>query len=104
AELARPVARKPSWTDLVSWWPPCGETATWTPARMRHQLADMAGDPATARVIPHGAGPAEVSTLTDLRRSGDVHRHLRALGAPLGLAVHAPFLDTGVIQAGLGVP
>jgi asparagine synthase (glutamine-hydrolysing) len=104
AELRRPTAVPPSWADLVSWWPPCGEAATWLTSGIRKQLADIADDPATARLIPDGVGPADLAALTDVRRSGDAQRHLRALARSWDLPVHAPFLDTAVIRAGLSVP
>jgi asparagine synthase (glutamine-hydrolysing) len=104
AELRQPTAAPPSWADLVSWWPPCGEAATWLSSGIRQQLADIADDPAPARLIPDGVGPADLAALADLRRSGDAQRHLRALGQIWDLPVHAPFLDTAVIRAGLGVP
>jgi asparagine synthase (glutamine-hydrolysing) len=103
-ELQRPVGRPLNWTDLISWWPPSGEAAAWLTAGMRRQLAEIAGDPATARVIPDHFGPTDLAALADVRRSGDAHRYLRQVGAPLGLAVHAPFLDTDVMRTALSVP
>jgi asparagine synthase (glutamine-hydrolysing) len=103
-ELQRPDGRPLNWADLISWWTPSGEAATWLTPGMRRQLAEIAGDPATARVIPDDLGPADVAALADLRRSGDAHRYLRRLGASMGLAVHAPFLDADVIRATLSVP
>lgn len=103
-ELERPAGRALNWTDLVSWWPPSGEAATWLTPRMRRQLADIASDPATARGVPADLGPAGLAAVADLRRSGDAHRYLRQAGALLGIAVHAPFLDAEVIGAALSVP
>jgi asparagine synthase (glutamine-hydrolysing) len=103
-ELQRPTGRQPDWASQIAWWPPTGEPATWLTSRMRRELADMASDPETARGIADDAGPADLAALADLRRSGDAHRYLRQLGEPLGLAVHAPFLDTQVIKAALSVP
>jgi asparagine synthase (glutamine-hydrolysing) len=103
-ELRRPDGRPLKWADLISWWPPSGEAAGWLTPGIRRQLAEIADDPSTARMIPDEFGPADLATLADLRRSGDAHRYLRQMGASMGLAVHAPFLDTDVIRAALSVP
>jgi asparagine synthase (glutamine-hydrolysing) len=103
-ELENPVSRPPDWADLIGWWPPCGEAATWLTRRIRRQLAEIAADPATARAVPVGAAPADLAALADLRRSGDAQRQLREVARPFGLAVHAPFLDSAVIRAALSVP
>jgi asparagine synthase (glutamine-hydrolysing) len=92
------------WVDSIAWWPPAGEAAWWLTPSIRRQLADVAADPATARAMPPGASPADLAALTDVRRSGDAQRQLRELAAPLGLEVHAPFLDSTVIRAALSVP
>ncbi len=99
---ARP--RTERWTDFVAWWPPAGAAARWLTARARHQLAEVAADPATVRALPSGASPADLAALTDLRRSGDAQRQLRQLAESLGLELHAPFLDAAVIRAALSVP
>jgi asparagine synthase (glutamine-hydrolysing) len=96
-------ATSPGWAGLVSWWQPT-EAASWLTTKVRRGLADLVGDPATARVVPEGAGPADVAALADLRRSADAQRQLRALGRRRGLAVEAPFLDTAVVRAALSVP
>jgi asparagine synthase (glutamine-hydrolysing) len=103
-ELRHPDGRPLNWTDLISWWTPSGEAATWLTSGMRRRLAEIAGDPATVRMIPDGFGPADLATQADVRRSGDAHRYLRQVGASMGLAVHAPFLDSDVIRASLSVP
>lgn len=103
-ELQRPTGQPAKWTSQIAWWVPSGEPATWLTARMRRELAGIAGDPRTARSIPDDIGPADLAALADLRRSGDANRYLRQLGEPFGLPVHAPFLDTGVIRAALSVP
>jgi asparagine synthase (glutamine-hydrolysing) len=92
------------WADLVAWWPPAGQAASWLRAPARRQLAEIAADPGTASALPAGAGPADLAALADIRRSGDAQRQLRQVARPLGLAVHAPFLDAGVIRAALSVP
>jgi asparagine synthase (glutamine-hydrolysing) len=92
------------WPDYVAWWPPCGQALTWLRPAMRGQLAEIAADPATAAAVPAGAGPAELAALSDLRRSADAQRQLREIAEPLGVAVHAPFLDEAVIRAALSVP
>lgn len=104
AELNNPSGRPADWPALISWWPPTGEAAGWLTPRMRRCIAEIAADPATARTIPAGAGPADLAALTDLRRSGEAQRHLRELARPSGLPVHAPFLDSAVIRAALSVP
>jgi asparagine synthase (glutamine-hydrolysing) len=104
AELEQPGGSPPGWVDVLSWWPPCGEAATWLTPRSRRRLAEIAADPATAQAVPDGAGPADFTALTDVRRSGDTQRHLRELASGLGLAVHAPFLDDEVIRVALNVP
>lgn len=104
AELGRPDgAVSPGWAGLVSWWQPTG-AVSWLTAKARRGLADLAGDPATARVVPEGSWPADVAALADLRRSADAQRQLRVLGRRRGLAVEAPFLDTAVVRAALSVP
>jgi asparagine synthase (glutamine-hydrolysing) len=104
AELEHPASTPAGWADVLSWWQPCGEAATWLTARVRRELAQIAADSATARAVPDGARPADLAALTDLRRSGDAQRHLRELARRRGLAVHAPFLDDEVVRAALSVP
>lgn len=103
AQLAGSAAPHAGWADLVSWWPAV-RTASWLSRGLRRQLADVAGDPRTARAVPAGAGPADLAALAGLRRSGDAQRQLRALGHRYAVAVHAPFLDTAAIRAALAVP
>lgn len=103
-ELGRPASRSTKWADVIAWWPPCGEAATWLTSQVRRQLADVAGDPATACTVPEGVGPADLAALTDLQRSGDAQRQLRETARPFDIAVHAPFLDSAVIRAALSVP
>lgn len=103
AQLTAPAVPHPGWADLVSWWP-AAQTASWLSRGLRRQLADVAGDPQTARAVPAGVGPADIAALADLRRSGDAQRQLRALGRCYGMAVHAPFLDTAAVRAALAVP
>jgi asparagine synthase (glutamine-hydrolysing) len=104
AEVEHGAGQPAEWGDVISWWPPCGEAAAWLTPSIRRQLAEIIGDPATARAVPEGAGPADLAALTDLRRSGEAQRHLRELARPFGIAVHAPFLDSAVIRAALSVP
>lgn len=103
AQLAASTAPRSEWADLVSWWPPSA-AADWLTRDVRRQLADLAGDPGTAAVVPSGAGPADLAALADLRRSGDAQRQLRAVGRSCAIAVHAPFLDTAAVRAALEVP
>ena len=104
AELENPVCGAGQWPDLISWWPPCGEAATWLTPAIRRELADIAADPMTARAVGPDIGPADLTALTDLRRSGDAQRHLRELAQPYGISVQAPFLDSEVITAALSLP
>lgn len=104
AELAGARARPENWAGFIAWWPPAGGPASWLTPQVRRRLAEVAADPATARAVPSGVSPADLAALTDLRRSGDAQRQLRQLAAPLGLEVHAPFLDNAVIRAALSVP
>lgn len=105
AELERPARpTTPDWADLVGWWPPCGQAAMWLTSRMRRRLAGIASDPETARAVPEEATPAGLAAVTDLRNSGEAQGYLRSLGAHLGIQVHAPFLDSGVIRSALSVP
>lgn len=104
AELNGADRRAGRWTDFIAWWPPAGPAAQWLTAGTRRQLADLIADPATARALPDGTSPADLAALTDVRRSGDAQSQLRRLAAPLGLEVHAPFLDDAVIRAALSVP
>lgn len=104
AELDGSRHRAGNWTGLVAWWPPAEPSAQWLTARVRRQLAEHIADPATARALPEHASPADLAALTDVRRAGDAQRQLRQLAAPLGLALHAPFLDDAVIRAALSVP
>jgi asparagine synthase (glutamine-hydrolysing) len=103
-EVEHTASRSANWADVISWWPPCGEAATWLTPYVRRQLAEIAGDPATARAVPERIGPADLAALTDLRRSGEAQLHLRELARPFGIAVHAPFLDSAVIRAALSIP
>jgi asparagine synthase (glutamine-hydrolysing) len=104
AELENPVCGAGQWPDLISWWPPCGEAATWLTPAIRREIADIAADPMTARAVGPDIGPADLTALTDLRRSGDAQRHLRELAQPYGISVQAPFLDSEVITAALSLP
>lgn len=104
AELEKPARQDPGWADQVGWWPPCGEAGAWLTGRMRRQLAGVASDPGTARALPDGVTPAGLAAITDLRRSGEAQSYLRELGASLGIQVHAPILDAGVIRSALSVP
>jgi asparagine synthase (glutamine-hydrolysing) len=104
SELRCPEGLPLRWADLISWWSPSGEAATWLAPGMRRQLAEIADDPATATAVPNCCGPADLAAVADLRRSGDAHRYLRQLGAGVGLAVHAPFLDLDVVRSALSVP
>lgn len=97
------ATRSERFSDLIAWWAPSGEAASWLTVPVRRQLAELAADPAAARAIPAGVGPADLAALADLRRSGDAQRQLRALATPLGLQVHAPLLDGAVIRAALSV-
>jgi asparagine synthase (glutamine-hydrolysing) len=104
AELENPVGGAEHWSDLISWWPPCGEAATWLTPAIRRELAAISADPMTARAVGPDVGPADLTALTDLRRSGEAQRHLRELAQPYGISVQAPFLDSEVITAALSVP
>lgn len=104
AELEHPVREAGQWPDLISWWPPCGEAVTWLTPAVRRELAAIAADPMTAHVVGQGVGPADLASLTDLRRSGETQRHLRELAKPYGISAQAPFLDSAVITAALSVP
>lgn len=104
AELEHPECGRAGWVDVLSWWQPCGEAATWLTPRARRQLAEIASDNATARTVPDSASPADFAALTDLRCSGDTQRHLRELARGFDLTVHAPFLDDEVVRAALSVP
>jgi asparagine synthase (glutamine-hydrolysing) len=104
AELEHPNGRAERWPDLISWWPPAGEAATWLTASMRRELAGIAADPVTARAVPLTTGPADLAALTNLRRSGQAHRQLRELAQSAGIPAHAPFLDSSVITAALSAP
>jgi asparagine synthase (glutamine-hydrolysing) len=104
SELNGAGRRAGRWMDFIAWWPPAGPAAQWLTAGIRRQLADHVADPATARALPEGTSPPGLAALTDVRRSGDAQRQLRRLAAPLGLEVHAPFLDDAVIRAALSVP
>ena len=104
AELERPRARPPDWSDAISWWPPCGAAATWLTRSIRQQMAQVAADPVTAGAIAPAAGPADLAALTQLRNSADAQRLLRDLGRRFGMSVHAPFLDSAVVSAAMSVP
>jgi asparagine synthase (glutamine-hydrolysing) len=99
AELERPNSRPSAWSDAIAWWPRCGEAAGWLTPGLRRQLAAQASDSQTAAAVPGELGPADLAALTSLRHSADAQCHLRDLGGRIGLAVHAPFLDTAVIRA-----
>lgn len=104
AELAGTRLRRENWGDAIAWWPPAGQAASWLTTRVRRQLAEVVGDPATVSLMPAGAGPADLAALSDVRRSGDAQRQLRQLATALGLDTQAPFLDSAVIRAALSVP
>nr|WP_275935755.1 asparagine synthase-related protein [Herbidospora sakaeratensis] len=90
--------------DAIGWWSVAGEAAGWLTPRIRQDLADLAGDPATARRLPEGVTPARHATLAALRSAADAQRFLRTLGDRLGVPVHAPYLDDAVVRAALDGP
>ncbi|TKK77099.1 hypothetical protein FDA94_38560 [Herbidospora galbida] len=103
--LARPSsADAPGPGDAVGWWNVAGEAAGWLTPQIRGDLADLAGEPATARKLPAGLTPARHATLASLRSAADAQRFLRTLGDHLGVAVHAPYLDDAVVGAVLDGP
>ncbi|MFC4055948.1 asparagine synthase-related protein [Actinomadura syzygii] len=103
--LAATLTRPPEpgafgWPDGVAWWPVAPEALRWLTPRARADLADLAGGSA----VPGVRSAADMAARTELRHSADTQRHLRELGAGLGVAVHAPFLDDAVVAACLRVP
>ncbi|MFC6084704.1 albusnodin/ikarugamycin family macrolactam cyclase [Sphaerisporangium aureirubrum] len=88
----------------VAWWHVPGEPLRWLSGRTRAALSEIAGDPATARVLPEGIGPAEHTMLAELRAAARTQRYTRELGATVGVEVHAPFLDNAVVLACTRVP
>jgi asparagine synthase (glutamine-hydrolysing) len=102
--LRSPEENRPlQWPDAVTWWPFTHEAAGWLTPSARESLGELVADPATESKLPAGHGPADLASLTELRFSADTHRHLRELGAAVGVAVHAPYLDDPVVRACLGV-
>ncbi|TYB44222.1 asparagine synthase-related protein [Actinomadura chibensis] len=106
AALAATLARPPEpgvfgWPDGVAWWPVAPAAVRWLTPRARAGLADLA---AGGCDVPGVRSAADMAARTDLRHSADTQRHLRELGAGLGVAVHAPFLDDAVVAACLRVP
>ncbi|WP_162641214.1 albusnodin/ikarugamycin family macrolactam cyclase [Streptosporangium sp. 'caverna'] len=103
-DLAYPHARPSSPARAVSWWSVSGESAGWLTPRMRTALGEIATDPATVKHMPEGAGPADHAALAELRAAAQAQRFLRELGTTIGLAVHAPYLDSAVVDTCLKVP
>ncbi|TYK51207.1 asparagine synthase-related protein [Actinomadura decatromicini] len=104
--LAGTLARPPEpgafgWPDGVAWWPVAPDALRWLTPRARADLADLA---AGGSAVPGVRSAADMAARTELRHSADTQRHLRELGAGLGVAVHAPFLDDAVVAACLRVP
>ena len=104
AELEHPSDWAGTWGDHVRWWPSPAPVASWLTPEVRRKLAGIAADPATTRAVPDGIRPADLAALADLQRSGEAQRFMRELARPLGIAVHAPFLDSAVVRAALSVP
>lgn len=103
-ELEQPSGGTGMWAEHIGWWPSPGQVPSWLTPQVRRQLAVIAADPATARKVPDGVGPADLLALADLQRSGEAQRFMRELGRPFGIGVHAPFLDSAVVRAALSVP
>lgn len=104
ADLEHPSGEDKTWRDHVRWWPSPRAAASWLTPAIRRELAGIAADPATARSVPDGVGPADAAAWTELQRSGEAQRFMRELARPLGIEVHAPFLDSAVVRAALSVP
>ncbi|WP_066364522.1 asparagine synthase-related protein [Herbidospora mongoliensis] len=103
--LTRPqTATTPRAADAVGWWSVSGEAAGWLSPQIRNDLADLAGDPATARKLSDGTTPARHAMLAALRSAAAAQRFLRTLGDHFGVAVHAPYLDDAVVGAVLDGP
>jgi asparagine synthase (glutamine-hydrolysing) len=100
-QLREPAAGLPS---PLSWWRLSGDVLGWLKPEIRRELSDIAGDPRTADLLPDAVGPADHSALVELRSAGQAQRFLRELGASIGLAVHAPYLDNAVVHAAMAIP
>lgn len=103
ATIARGVPRdgQPPWhLDAVGYWDaPHGHWLT------RSARADFAGHVrALADEPQETAGVGDAVTLSQLRTQLMTERAVRDVGEELGVAVHAPYLDSAVIRACLALP
>ncbi|MBR7832956.1 albusnodin/ikarugamycin family macrolactam cyclase [Actinospica durhamensis] len=97
-------ARPSDIVDAISRWPTSPEARRWLTPDMSRALADLAGDPGTAARVAADTTAAESAVDTALRNSAETQRYYRELGHALGIAVHAPFLDSAVVAAALRLP
>ncbi|MFL4910743.1 asparagine synthase-related protein [Streptomyces sp. MMS24-I2-30] len=89
-------------TEMLAW---CGTTASapWLTGAGRAAVAELVG--ARAEVADPHAGPGQVHERLALELMGDGHATYDAIARRLwGLPVHAPFLDTAVVDASHAIP
>ncbi|MCA1221395.1 asparagine synthase-related protein [Streptomyces sp. 8L] len=92
----------PDAADVARW---CGRlpAARWLTAAGRTAVADLIG--ARAQAADPAVGPGALRERLALEATGAEHAHLDALARALwGLPVHAPFLDTRIVDVCHAVP
>jgi asparagine synthase (glutamine-hydrolysing) len=100
-ERGRPGAAASWEQDMVWYW--TSPQVHWLTAPARHELAAHVRQVAE-RLPDHPAGVGDGVGLGWLRLQAATMRTVRAIGAELGVDVHAPFLDTDVARTCLGLP
>lgn len=91
-------------TDNQTWITLPERALTFLTLKMRGKLSEKAERRAATSAVPAGVGMADYVAMAGLRSGGAVHRHLREIAAVVGIATHAPFMDTRVVRACLQLP
>ncbi|MFE2850370.1 asparagine synthase-related protein [Streptomyces lavendulae] len=100
AQLARPHPRPPS--DLMAWCLPLA-SATWLTPAGRRDTAAVVGE--QAAVAASSERPGRLHERISLERMAEEHATYDQISRQLfNLPVHAPFLDTAVVDIGHAVP
>jgi asparagine synthase (glutamine-hydrolysing) len=96
------TASESSWeVSAIGYWPP--PPTHWLTRKAQMNLAIHARDTAE-RLFADDLGVGDVVSLGQLRQNALSQQVVRNTGTEVGVAVHAPFLDTAVVKACLSLP
>jgi asparagine synthase (glutamine-hydrolysing) len=91
-----------TWENSIGYWPP--PALSWLTKRAARSLADHVRERAESAFLSAEIGVGDYATVAQLRSSAAAQRFLRAVAAPLGVRLHAPYLDNAVARACLRLP